>query len=70
MKLEVLKVLDGEIDRINNHYKNLIEQAKKERDKKIQDCRGIKKYQALIEKRGIIQIYNIPQENNLSDLHG
>ena len=29
-----LKVLDAEIDRINNHYNNLIEQSKKERDRK------------------------------------
>ena len=46
-----LKVLDIEIDRIKNHDNNLIEKAKKERDKKIQDCGGIRKYQALIEEK-------------------
>ena len=44
------RVLDGEIEKINNH-KNLIKQAKKERNKKIQDCGGIKKYQVLIEEK-------------------
>ena len=38
-----LKVLDTEIDRINNHYNNLIEQSTKERDRKIQDCEQKKK---------------------------
>ena len=42
-----VEVLDSEIERIKNHYKNLIEQAKKERDKKIQDCGGIKKVSSL-----------------------
>ena len=61
-----LKVLDSEIERINNHYKNLIEQAKKERDKKIQDCGGIKKYQALIEeKRSNPDLQYTPGEQTL-----
>ena len=46
-----LKVLEAEIDRINNHYKNLIEQSKKERDRKIQDCGGLRKYKNLIEQK-------------------
>ena len=45
-----LKVLEAEIDRINNHN-NLIEQSKKERDRKIQDCGGLRKYQNLIEQK-------------------
>ena len=51
MKLGVWKVLDAEIDRINNHYNSLIEQSKKERDRKIQDCGGLRKYQNLIEQK-------------------
>ena len=31
-EIRSLKVLDAEIDRINNHYNNLIEQSKKERE--------------------------------------
>ena len=46
-----LRVLDGEIEKIRSHYKNLIEQAKKETDKKIPDCGGIKKYQVLLEEK-------------------
>ena len=49
-EIRSLKVLDAEIDRINNHYNNLIEQSKKERDRKIQDCGGLRKYQNLTEK--------------------
>ena len=50
-EIRSLKVLDTEIDRINHHYKNLIEQSKKERDRKIQDCGGLRKYQKLIEQK-------------------
>ena len=50
-EIRSLKVLDAEIDRINNHYNNLIEQSKKERDRKIQDCGGLRKYQNLIEQK-------------------
>ena len=50
-EIRSLKVLDPEIDRINNHYNNLIEQSKKERDRKIQDCGGLRKYQNLIEQK-------------------
>ena len=50
-EIRSLKVLDTEIDRINNHYNNLIEQSKKERDKKFQDCGGFRKYQNLIEQK-------------------
>ena len=61
-----LKVIDSEIERINNHYKNLIEQAKKERDKKIQDCGSIKKYQALMEeKRSNPDLQYTPGEQTL-----
>ena len=61
-----LRVLDGEIEKINNHYKNLIEQAKKERDQNIQDCGGIKKYQVLIEeKRSNPDLQYTPGEQTL-----
>ena len=51
-EIRSLKVLDADrIDRINNHYNNLIEQSKKERDRKIQDCGGLRKYQNLIEQK-------------------
>ena len=50
-EIRSLKVLDAEIDRINTHYNNLIEQSKKERDRKIQDCGGLRKYQNLIEQK-------------------
>ena len=50
-EIRSLKILDAEIDRINNHYNNLIEQSKKERDRKIQDCGGLRKYQNLIEQK-------------------
>ena len=50
-EIRSLKVLDAEIDRINNHNNNLIEQSKKERDRKIQDCGGLRKYQNLIEQK-------------------
>ena len=50
-EIRSLKILDTEIDRINNHYKNLIEQSKKERDRKIQDCGGLREYQNLIEQK-------------------
>ena len=33
------------------NYNNLIEQSKKERDRKIQDCGGLRKYQNLIEQK-------------------
>ena len=46
-----LKVLEAEIDRINNHYNNLIEQSKKQRDRKIQDSGGFRKYQNIIEQK-------------------
>ena len=61
-----LKVLDTEIDRIKTHYNNFIEQAKKERDKKIQDYGGIRKYQALIEeKRNNPELQYTPGEQTL-----
>ena len=51
-EIRSLKVLDADrIDRINNHYNNLIEQSKKERDRKIQDCGDLRKYQNLIEQK-------------------
>ena len=34
-----------------NHYNSLIEQSKKERDKKIQDCGSLRKYQNLLEQK-------------------
>ena len=50
-EIRSLKVLDAEICRINNHYNSLIEQSKKERDRKIQDCGGLRKYQNVIEQK-------------------
>ena len=50
-EIRSLKVLDIEIDKLNNHYTGLIEQSKKERDKKIQDCGGLRKYQNLLEQK-------------------
>ena len=61
-----LTVLDAEIDRINNHYNNLIEQSKKERDRKIQDCGGLRKYQNLIEwKKKDPELQYTPGEQTL-----
>ena len=34
-EIRSLRVLDDEINRINNHYNNLIEQSKKERDRNV-----------------------------------
>ena len=65
-EIRSLKVLDKEIDKINNHYSGLIEQSKKERDRKIQDCGGIRKYQNLLEqKRKDPQLQYTPGEQSL-----
>ena len=39
-----LKVLDKEIEKLNERYHSLIEQTKKERDKKIKETGGYQKY--------------------------
>ena len=42
-EIRSFKVLDTEIKRIKNHFWSLIEQTKKERDKKIQESGGYNK---------------------------
>ena len=65
-EIRSLKVLDAEIDRINNHYNNLIEESKKETDRKIQDCGGLRKYQNLIEqKKKDLELQYTPGEQTL-----
>ena len=44
-----LKVIDIEADRAKKHFEGLVEQTKKERDKKVQECGGYNKYKKLID---------------------
>ena len=46
-----LKVFDNEIEKINDKYQGLIDTAKKEKDKKIHDLGGYKKYLKLVKDK-------------------